>query len=272
MSSAGTREPGCVRCGLGAGTHGLLCETCVGSLQTLDGLLPEHIVGSMSGGDDAYLADRWGRAFPLRRRTTVGRDGADLSILDASISRYHAELRLQDGHWRVIDLGSRNGTFVGDAPATATDALEHGQRISFANVAFFFLPGPPPADRREAVAFVTVPRDTSAAPGLSLELHEPRRGGGGVLEIDGQILPLTLLQYRLLDVLYERARKDEHLSHHVRGYVPSAELIIELPWSTPHPNEDNLKQLVRRMRTVLSATPLNVQGAHGLGYRLVWPR
>lgn len=41
----------------------------------------------------------------------IGRDeGCELRLDDPLVSRRHAEVRLDDGRWWVIDLGSRNGT------------------------------------------------------------------------------------------------------------------------------------------------------------------
>lgn len=43
----------------------------------------------------------------------IGRHGAaDIRFPDMSISRYHAVLCVSNGVWRVIDLGSKSGTFV----------------------------------------------------------------------------------------------------------------------------------------------------------------
>lgn len=45
----------------------------------------------------------------------LGRDPTcDLLVIDHTVSRRHAELRLKDGELHVRDLGSRNGTFIGD--------------------------------------------------------------------------------------------------------------------------------------------------------------
>jgi predicted component of type VI protein secretion system len=50
-------------------------------------------------------------------RITIGRRPDNtLQILDRTVSAFHAELILEDGHYRLHDLGSANGTYVnGDA-------------------------------------------------------------------------------------------------------------------------------------------------------------
>jgi hypothetical protein len=59
--------------------------------------------------------------LPGRRRlppavagcVTLGRSSAcALVFSDDTVSRRHAEIRVQDGHWMLRDLGSSNGTWV----------------------------------------------------------------------------------------------------------------------------------------------------------------
>jgi pSer/pThr/pTyr-binding forkhead associated (FHA) protein len=43
----------------------------------------------------------------------IGRDeGCEIHLDDPMISRRHAEVSHDDGHWWIADLGSRNGTLV----------------------------------------------------------------------------------------------------------------------------------------------------------------
>jgi FHA domain-containing protein/uncharacterized protein DUF1707 len=49
----------------------------------------------------------------LHARLTIGRSsGCQLVVGDDTVSRRHAELRVQDGRWLLRDLGSSNGTWV----------------------------------------------------------------------------------------------------------------------------------------------------------------
>lgn len=49
-------------------------------------------------------------AHPFR----IGRqDGCDVCIKDEFVSRQHAEISFEEGEWRIRDLGSANGIFVG---------------------------------------------------------------------------------------------------------------------------------------------------------------
>ncbi|MFT7170845.1 MAG: hypothetical protein ACI80K_003996 [Paracoccaceae bacterium] len=62
-----------------------------------------------------------GTTFDLFETSTVGRgDDADIVIAEASISRSHARLvpRPDPGKWKVVDLKSSNGVFVGGKRVT----------------------------------------------------------------------------------------------------------------------------------------------------------
>jgi len=53
-----------------------------------------------------------GQEMELEKELVVGREGADLVILDEEMSRRHAVLRPVDAGVEVEDLGSTNGTLV----------------------------------------------------------------------------------------------------------------------------------------------------------------
>ena len=77
-----------------------------------------------------------GTEFAVAGTMTLGRDGDNGIVLgDASISNRHARLeRVRDG-WRLVDLGSTNGTFVNGRGVDAGGVvLRGGEQISFGAV------------------------------------------------------------------------------------------------------------------------------------------
>ena len=52
-----------------------------------------------------------------------------------SVSRHHAELRATAGGYRIVDLGSHNGTFVNEQRVTAA-ALAEGDTVGFGDTTF----------------------------------------------------------------------------------------------------------------------------------------
>ncbi len=81
-----------------------------------------------------YLAGTAGQRFTLRAdaATRLGRAlDNDIVISDASVSRYHAAIEAANGAFRVRDLGSQNGTWLGgsrvsEAPLSSGDAVKLG--------------------------------------------------------------------------------------------------------------------------------------------------
>ncbi|WP_042371706.1 DUF1707 and FHA domain-containing protein [Streptacidiphilus neutrinimicus] len=80
-------------------------------------------------------------ALPLPRNPSgpvkIGRlPGCDLKLGDESVSRVHAELRLEGGVWLLRDLGSTNGTQVNGWRVIGTVPVRAGDRVSFGSVSF----------------------------------------------------------------------------------------------------------------------------------------
>lgn len=68
----------------------------------------------------------------------IGRgDGCSVQIPDASLSRRHAYLTIQDGRWIVVDSNSTGGTFVNERRVQAA-ALAHGDWIRCGGIYFQF--------------------------------------------------------------------------------------------------------------------------------------
>jgi len=70
---------------------------------------------------------------------TVGRaQSNDVAIDDGTISRQHATIKWEDERFRVYDLGSSNGTFVGDQRVRAPIELVDGAAVRFGAVEMVF--------------------------------------------------------------------------------------------------------------------------------------
>jgi pSer/pThr/pTyr-binding forkhead associated (FHA) protein len=257
----------------------------------------------------AGLVDQWGRVHRIGERTTVGRRPGQggIFILESSISREHAEIYADDeiGCWFVRDLGSKNGTMLNEEAVTEPMQVASGDALFFGQVGFLFvapldgehsgvhqlaltsetlraeqgirsplylepepiLPPPGPAadddDEEDEITFVGLPR-------LDLRLIEPSGGGGGFLETGDTRVQLTATQFAFLQVLTQRMRVEDAQPEAVRGFIRSSELLADLPWDTAHPEENHLKQLVRRVRRSLSKAGLGnlIESRRGFGYRL----
>jgi len=76
------------------------------------------------------------REIALRPGTNIlGRAGPDVVVIDAStVSRHHARLSIDGDQALVQDLGSKNGTWVGRAPAGEPIALSDGDELRLGSV------------------------------------------------------------------------------------------------------------------------------------------
>jgi S-DNA-T family DNA segregation ATPase FtsK/SpoIIIE len=69
-----------------------------------------------------------GRTFPLAPPSvTIGREGTDLELDDPEVSRQHASIEIGDEGVTLKDLGSRNGTYVGDERVSEAEIFHHDE-------------------------------------------------------------------------------------------------------------------------------------------------
>jgi len=81
---------------------------------------------------------------------SVGRDsGSDIRLVDTEVSRRHAEFRLVNGAWHLIDIGSANGCFV-NGQAVQDAPLQPGDKIQIGQSVLFFSGGPGNAAKGES--------------------------------------------------------------------------------------------------------------------------
>ncbi|MDQ6894479.1 MAG: FHA domain-containing protein [Acidobacteriota bacterium] len=71
-----------------------------------------------------------GRIYEIEKpRVVIGRSDADINVDDPEVSRQHAALEIFGDKVTLIDLGSTNGTLVGDEPVTEA-AIENQAEFS----------------------------------------------------------------------------------------------------------------------------------------------
>ena len=247
-------------------------------VQRLNRLYPQQIVSDNDAPaeQEAAIIDQFGRAHWLWPVTTLGRelDDCDIAVLESSVSRRHAEFRKSDGDkaWRLVDLGSTNGTFVEGKRISESTPLSEGDRVMIGEVGFAFI-------TRQSGLFelkVTASQawvGTSEPSGPTVVLLGSAPSGGGIVEHTGAYVELGPTQYTFLEYLAKRWLEDADKDGQLRGFVQAIELFSELPWETPYPEANNVKQLVRRVRRSFDRagrqTP--VEGRKGFGYRLNIP-
>lgn len=84
-----------------------------------------------------------GSRFLLDQATTsAGRHpDSDIFLDDVTVSRRHAEFRLESGEFQVVDVGSLNGTYVNREPVDSA-VLANGDEVQIGKFRLVFLTGP----------------------------------------------------------------------------------------------------------------------------------
>ena len=85
-----------------------------------------------------WLIGNAGRLSLFDGENVLGRGADDvIEMPSTTISRRHATIRFNDEAW-LEDLGSKNGTFVGDSPVTEPVRLADGDHVRFGSLLFRF--------------------------------------------------------------------------------------------------------------------------------------
>ncbi|WP_420329631.1 glycogen accumulation regulator GarA [Mycobacterium lepromatosis] len=78
--------------------------------------------------------------------TSAGRHpDSDIFLDDVTVSRRHAEFRLEGNEFHVVDVGSLNGTYVNREPVDSA-VLVNGDEVQIGKFRLVFLIGPKPDD------------------------------------------------------------------------------------------------------------------------------
>jgi DNA-binding winged helix-turn-helix (wHTH) protein len=200
-----------------------------------------------------------GQQWVMHRNELILGRGAhcDIVIPERSISREHVRVWKEGGECYVEDLNSKNGTHVNGDPLSEPRRLGEGDEIQVALTVKLKFVG------SDATLPLTLDEGFSVRTGsLTLDPHTRQ------VMINDQVLEpeLSLYQYRLLELLYERT-----------GGVCSRDDVVAAVW--PESAEEGVSEqaidaLVRRLRDRLAAVDPGHQyivTVRGHGFRLDQP-
>lgn len=274
-------------CCSGAADVGSLCRRCALDVAPCEGLIPDHVRSTVDSTEaEAWVVDGFGVAHAIAGKTAVGRNHeGELVVLASSVSREHAEIRKADEGWHVRDLGSRNGTFVDGARVQGRGKLANRAVIKVGDVALWFLaelahePLVPPS-MTTASAGMGLVRYQLATSGVELCVvgSSAADAGGALLSRANASAPwnersLAPLEYQLLRALCARSVAEAGSPSAVRGCVQTKQLARDLPFQSRFANEENVRQVVRRLRAVLDELGQGsvLAVAPGRGYYVACP-
>lgn len=277
---------GCLCCGA-ATEIGALCRTCAADVPPCDGLIPDHLRSNVEATEaEAWVVDGFGFAHALATRTVAGRNQeGELVVLAASVSREHARLESSETGWNVRDLGSRNGTFVDGNRVNGRVPLPARAVLKIGDVAFWFLaevahePIVAPSMATGSIAGGLV-RFVTSFGGKDLCVvgaSDPTTGGSLLTRETGTEswteTGLSSLEFQLLRALCARAVEEANSPSAVKGCVATKQLARDLPFQSKYANEENVRQVVRRLRGQLGEVGADgiLAVAPGRGYYLASP-
>jgi signal transduction histidine kinase len=153
-----------------------------------------------------------GKRFELRGRpTALGRDGSNpIRLHDNEVSRRHAEVRLSDDYtYRVVDLGSANGTYVNGRPVD-TAALRSGDQVRIGQTVMLFNEGNGNAER-DMTARVDLLAKASPDDRSAIIRSIPASDGSRVLEASGATGEWLKVRLANLAVMYQATQAISHI-------------------------------------------------------------
>jgi hypothetical protein len=200
-----------------------------------------------------YEGDMAGQRWLIDQDVMVIGRGTDcdISIPKRQISRHHAQIEKDDEGYLLRDLGSKNGTFVNSQPV-----LDKPHRLK---------------DEDEIQIALCIKLGFVAADAtLPLAMSGPSRGlhidqAARRVFVNGHELspPLSIAQYRLLEMLYQR-----------QGEVILREEVVQAVWPEEEAtgiSEQAIDALVRRLRermAELDPDHVYIVTVRGHGFRL----
>jgi pSer/pThr/pTyr-binding forkhead associated (FHA) protein len=106
-----------------------------GRMSTSQGLAPDkkYALLVLSGSET-------GRVIEIDKAlVTLGRSGCDVILDDPELSRRHARIRIRGAEGDLEDMGSTNGTFVGEERIRETVVIENRSKFRVGGVEIAFV-------------------------------------------------------------------------------------------------------------------------------------
>jgi len=101
---------------------------------------PEGLLKAPPAGEAITLVENenGARYDVTSARVRIGRDPSNQIRIqdDVYVSRHHAFITFQEGHWWIEDLGSRNGTLLNDAHILQREMLTPGDKLTIGHTLF----------------------------------------------------------------------------------------------------------------------------------------
>jgi len=131
----------------------VLCPGCNEPLTLPEMTIPlslTQVHGRMSGAEGLAPDKKYallvlsgteaGRVVEIEKAfVTIGRSGCDVVLDDPELSRRHARIRIRGSEGELEDMGSTNGTFVGDDRIQKSVVIENRSKFRVGGVELAFV-------------------------------------------------------------------------------------------------------------------------------------
>jgi signal transduction histidine kinase len=155
-----------------------------------------------------------GKRFELKAApSALGRDGSNpIRLHDNEVSRRHAELRPGDdaGSFKIVDLGSANGTFVNGRPIDQAP-LQAGDQVRLGQTVMLFTDDGAGAQGRDLTERVDMLGRASPEDRSAIVKSIPAADGSRVLEAPGAVGDWLKVRLANLAVLYQATQAISHI-------------------------------------------------------------
>jgi DNA-binding winged helix-turn-helix (wHTH) protein len=196
-----------------------------------------------------------GKNWVAKNGLTIGRDlDCDISIVDRQVSRVHAKIEFHEGNkLSIIDLDSKNGTYVNGDRLESPHPLEDGDVIKIALIQEIVYMS---SDATLPLTLI-IPQESKTSQKLFIDTKARRVWIG-----DKELIPtLSVSQYKLLLCLY-----------HLNNHVVHRDTIVQEVWGEKEAigvTEQAIDALVRRLRNRLKKLdPIHeyIETIRGVGF------
>jgi transcriptional regulator with GAF, ATPase, and Fis domain len=219
----------------------------------------QSVISAVSGRLEALSGPLKGKVFPLDEgEVSIGRDPSNqVSLLDSLVSRRHCVIRREADGFRLVDLESRNNTFVSGVPVRER-VLAPGDQIRVGNSILMFQR----MGGDSTAASAALELDATPAPGAAtvilrkedaLYLQPPRPEGLPATRQTVRDLNVLLDFSRTLNSVHGLASVQEKALEAVLAAVPADQAAILLT----EPGVEGFSSIVGRNRRHGAGQPIH---------------
>jgi adenylate cyclase len=220
-----------------------------------------------SAPETSLVLEASGRSFPLTggQSWAIGRgDGCAVLLDSRSVSRLHALIqRREAGDYSLVDLGSRNGSFVNGSRVSLPTVLNDGDRLTLGDQELVFHNTAPssPGAAPEAAGEVLVPgADPRNLPTTALHTHTLTT----IVVVDirdftplARVVPVSVLSQAIGTWFLRTGQIAQRLGSWAQKYIGDAVMAVWI-----HDNEANLKRDLLRALQAVSEIDSVTSGLH----------